>query len=110
MLVIILIVFSSFLIYLLFRLVAILENVANSLQSLVDTTKGAIILDSDENDEYYHQVLKLLIEKEAVSASYLQRKLNIGYARACRILDELEANGIVGHATGATPRKVLKHT
>jgi len=43
-----------------------------------------------------------------VSASFLQRTLSIGYARAARLLDKLEEEGLVEKSTGGTPRKVLK--
>src|SRR5437762_1630466 len=61
-----------------------------------------------ENDYEYDQAVKLVIQFNTASASFLQRKLSIGYARAARLLDLLEENGIVGPATGAEPRKVLK--
>ena len=41
------------------------------------------------------------------SISYLQRKLKIGYARAARIIDEMEDRGIIGGYEGSRPRKVL---
>ncbi|PIS32099.1 hypothetical protein COT40_01900, partial [Candidatus Peregrinibacteria bacterium CG08_land_8_20_14_0_20_41_10] len=42
------------------------------------------------------------------SASLIQRRLAIGYARAARLLDQMEIQGIVGPAEGSAPRKVLK--
>ena len=47
---------------------------------------------------------------DRASASLLQRRLSIGYSRAARILDQLEAAGVVGHTEGAKPRDVLKNT
>jgi S-DNA-T family DNA segregation ATPase FtsK/SpoIIIE len=44
---------------------------------------------------------------ERASASLLQRRLSIGYARAARIIDQLEAAGVVGPAEGSKPREVL---
>ncbi len=59
-----------------------------------------------ELDELFDDAAKIIIEGQNASASYLQRRLNIGYARAARILDELEGMGIVGPADGAKPREV----
>jgi DNA segregation ATPase FtsK/SpoIIIE-like protein len=59
-----------------------------------------------ELDELFDDAAKLVIEGQNASASYLQRKMDIGYARAARILDELEQMGIVGPADGAKPREV----
>jgi len=48
-----------------------------------------------------------VIEAKMASTSLLQRKLKLGYARAARIVDEMEALGIVGPFEGSKPRKVL---
>ena len=49
----------------------------------------------------------LVIRHQQASASLLQRRLKVGYARAARILDELESSGIVGPGDGSKPRDVL---
>ena len=49
----------------------------------------------------------LTVESEQASTSYLQRRMKIGYSRAARLMDELEAAGIVGPAEGAKPRKIF---
>jgi len=59
-------------------------------------------------DPIFDQALKLIQNYENASASLLQRKFAIGYARAARILDELQEAGHVGEAYGSKPRKVLK--
>lgn len=59
-----------------------------------------------EFDELFDEAAKLVIEGQNASASYIQRRLNIGYARAARLLDELQEMGIVGPADGAKPRDV----
>ena len=48
-----------------------------------------------------------MVQNDKASASLLQRKLSIGYARAARLLDELEQAGVVGHGDGAKPRDIL---
>lgn len=59
-------------------------------------------------DEMLENAKKIVMEYDKVSASLLQRRLVIGYARASRLLDQLEAVGVIGPGEGAKPRKVLK--
>lgn len=65
------------------------------------------VLTSVGNDVLLESAIKLTHEYEMVSASLLQRRLSIGYARASSILDQLEKLGILGPGTGSRPRKVL---
>lgn len=58
-------------------------------------------------DEMYNDALELVRESRKASASMLQRRLKVGYARAARIIDQLEENGVVGPSRGAKPRKIL---
>lgn len=60
------------------------------------------------DDELLESAKKLVQEYNKASASLLQRRLLIGYARAARILDQLEKLGVIGPGIGAKPRKVLK--
>ncbi|TSC53905.1 MAG: putative cell division FtsK/SpoIIIE [Parcubacteria group bacterium LiPW_39] len=59
------------------------------------------------DDDLYGQAKELVIQSGKASASLLQRRLRVGYARAARLLDMLEENGIVGPADGAKPREVF---
>jgi len=61
-----------------------------------------------ERDPYFNQVVSLISQIDRASASLLQRKFKIGYSRAARILDDLEAAGFIGPAEGSKPREVLK--
>jgi len=63
-----------------------------------------------EDDPLYEEAKDLVMEAGKASASYLQRRLRIGYARAARLLDMMEARGVVGPADGAKPREVLIKT
>lgn len=59
-------------------------------------------------DTLFNQAVEIVGQHDFASASLLQRRLSIGYARAARLLDQLESDGIVDSAEGAKPRKVLK--
>jgi len=63
--------------------------------------------DPEADDDLYDEAKKVVIEAGKGSASVLQRKMKIGYARAARLLDILESNGVIGPADGAKPRDVL---
>lgn len=71
-----------------------------------DSAKS-IAAGGDSVDELYDEAVETVISAGKGSASLLQRRLSIGYARAARILDELEKNGIVGPAKGSRARDVL---
>lgn len=62
---------------------------------------------SDFDDPLYGPAKEVVIQAKKASASLLQRRLRIGYARAARLLDILEEQGLVGPAEGAKPREVL---
>jgi S-DNA-T family DNA segregation ATPase FtsK/SpoIIIE len=62
---------------------------------------------SVEDEDLYQQAKQVVLEMQKASATLLQRRLKIGYARAARILDLLEERGIVGKAEGAKPREVF---
>ncbi|MBU0998751.1 hypothetical protein KKG24_00360 [Patescibacteria group bacterium] len=64
-------------------------------------------LDHRTEDELFNEAKAVVIKFGEGSASILQRRLSIGYARAARILDLLEAEGVIGPSYGAKPRKVL---
>ncbi len=63
--------------------------------------------DSGDTDDLFEEAIRTVCQYDRASASLLQRRLRVGYARAARILDELESAGIVGVGEGAKPRDVL---
>ena len=63
--------------------------------------------DDDIDDELYANAKTTVEEAGRASTSYLQRKLKIGYSRAARLMDVLEARGVIGSADGSKPREVL---
>ena len=62
---------------------------------------------SEDRDELFEEAVRTVCQYDRASASLLQRRLKVGYARAARILDELEEAGIVGTGEGSKPRDVL---
>ena len=60
-----------------------------------------------DRDELFEEAVRTVCQYDRASASLLQRRLKVGYARAARILDELEESGIVGPGEGSKPRDVL---
>jgi len=61
----------------------------------------------DDTDPLFEEAKRVVMESGKASASLLQRRMKLGYARAARILDEMEEAGIVGPADGAKPREVF---
>lgn len=84
------------------------EEVIN--QPLTGWKKGGArgsALGGDGKDDLFEDALRLVCQHDKASASLIQRRLSVGYARAARILDQLEAEGIIGPAEGSKPRDVL---
>lgn len=71
--------------------------------------KGAMVgsAGGDGRDQFFEEAIRVICDYDKASASLLQRRLSVGYSRAARILDQLEAEGIVGPAEGSKPRDVL---
>jgi S-DNA-T family DNA segregation ATPase FtsK/SpoIIIE len=63
--------------------------------------------DGEIDDDMYEEAKQLVIQAGKASASLLQRRLRVGYARAARLLDMLEDHGVIGPADGAKPRDIL---
>jgi S-DNA-T family DNA segregation ATPase FtsK/SpoIIIE len=71
------------------------------------SSKNIMLSDGEERDAMFDDAVKLIQETGKASASLMQRKLKLGYARAARVLDELEKAGIVGPVNGAKAREIL---
>ena len=63
--------------------------------------------DSDQDDELYNKALEIVKSEGKASTSFLQRKLQIGYNRAARIIDIMESRGIVSKANHVGKRELL---
>ena len=65
------------------------------------------VSDELDGDEMLPQAVEVILETKQASVSMLQRRLKLGYARAARIVDEMEEKGIVGPFQGSKPRDIL---
>ncbi|GHV39119.1 hypothetical protein AGMMS49546_10640 [Spirochaetia bacterium] len=63
---------------------------------------------SDGEDPLYDKALEVVFQQGKASASYIQRRLKIGYNRAARLVEEMEHHGVVGPAQGSKPRELLR--
>ena len=81
-------------------------------QEMIEKITSAKISSGDkgEVDELFIYAAEFVIEKDKASASMLQRQFRIGYNKAARLIEELEARGIVGQEDGSKPRKVLMNS
>ena len=61
---------------------------------------------SDDDDDLFDEALEVVKEAQKASASLLQRRLKVGYARAARLLDIMESKNLIGPGEGAKPREV----
>ena len=72
-----------------------------------DSESGAVEVDLRKRDSMFEEAAKLVVQHQQGSTSLIQRKLSIGYNRAGRIIDQLEAAGVVGPFEGSKARDVL---
>lgn len=74
-----------------------------------DEDDGPSLFDEDEDDPLFEKALEIVLAQGKASASFLQRKLKIGYNRAARIVELMEEKGIVGKAQGSKPRDLVRN-
>ena len=80
----------------------IIEHINNESLSTTNNSSGG-----EENDVLLDEAIQLVVEYQQASTSFIQRKFKIGFNRASRIMEELEAQGIISERDGSKPRKVL---
>ena len=74
---------------------------------LIDPESQDEMMLEEDQDPLFEEALFIVRSSKSASASFLQRRLQIGYNRAARIIEMMEARGIVGPADGARPREIL---
>lgn len=76
-------------------------------EEMVPTVEEASSAPQEAEDELYDQAVQVVLEAKQASVSLLQRRMRIGYTRAARLIDAMEAKGVVGPYEGSKPREVL---
>lgn len=61
----------------------------------------------EPQDELYEQAVQIVLEAKQASVSLLQRRMRVGYTRAARLIDAMEARAVIGPYEGSKPREVL---
>ena len=83
---------------------AILESIENSNKSDKELAEEA---DDDDTDPFLMDAMDVVVETGQASTSFIQRRFKVGYARAGRIIDQLEERGVISGYQGSKPRQVL---
>jgi S-DNA-T family DNA segregation ATPase FtsK/SpoIIIE len=90
------------------EIIALKVRIARVESYLRDLPNADDYVDSLTEDELFEEAKKVVMEYDRASASLLQRRLSMGYARAARLIDQLEAKGIIAPSDGSSkPREVL---
>jgi len=83
------------------------EEVTSKYKAKIPGKSGIGATQRENVDELFDEAIRLVCQYDRASASLMQRRLSIGYARAARILDQLQDSGVVGPSEGAKAREVL---
>ncbi|UPK46279.1 FtsK/SpoIIIE family DNA translocase [Paenibacillus pabuli] len=92
------------------------ENIVNYVRgqgeaqyddSLVPEVDDSVQAADEVQDELYEQAVQIILEAKQASVSLLQRRMRVGYTRAARLIDSMEARGVIGPYEGSKPREVL---
>lgn len=83
------------------------QQQAQYQEEMIPTDEDIAPTVDDDTDELFNEAVRLVVEQDNASVSFLQRKLKIGYARAARIMDQMEEHGVVGPAEKSKPRQIL---
>lgn len=87
----------------------IFEDFDDKKNDLDEDDEASAFLDEDSDEALFERAKEICYERKSASASYLQRRMKIGYNRAARIVEMMEERGIVGPAQGSKPREILKY-
>ena len=75
--------------------------------AIINVILTSLVIDINDRDKLFREAAEVIVTAQQGSASLLQRKLKLGYNRAGRLIDQLEAAGIVGPFEGSKARQVL---
>lgn len=83
------------------------QGEANYDETLVPEVDDMVTEDQEPQDELYEQAVQIVLEAKQASVSLLQRRMRVGYTRAARLIDAMEARAVIGPYEGSKPREVL---
>ncbi|KWX75642.1 FtsK/SpoIIIE family DNA translocase [Paenibacillus jilunlii] len=83
------------------------QGEANYDESIVPEVDDTVTEDDEPQDELYEQAVQIVLEAKQASVSLLQRRMRVGYTRAARLIDAMEARSVIGPYEGSKPREVL---
>ncbi|MNO32189.1 DNA translocase SpoIIIE [compost metagenome] len=83
------------------------QGEANYDESIVPEVDDTVTEDEEPQDELYEQAVQIVLEAKQASVSLLQRRMRVGYTRAARLIDAMEARSVIGPYEGSKPREVL---
>ena len=83
------------------------QGAPDYVAEVVTSDGPAMGKDTESDDELFEQAVRLVVTTGHASTSMLQRKFNVGYGRAARLIDMMEEKGIVGPMNNAKPREIL---
>ena len=84
------------------------ERIMDSINKADEPEKvGKDDADDDDTDPLLEDAIEMVIETQTASTSFIQRRFKVGYARAGRIIDQMEERGIISGYQGSKPREVL---
>ena len=87
-----------------------IKDLVKAIKSQAGTQYVEEVIKTQEKDDLYSQAVDMVIQTRQASVSMIQRRLRVGYTRAARMIDIMEAEGIVGPYNGAKPREILLET
>ncbi len=82
------------------------EDLAEHIERVSIGENGVTPDEDDDGDELLPQAIELAVELGQISTAMIQRRLKVGYSRAGRIIDQMEARGVISGANGSKPRQV----
>ncbi len=74
-----------------------------------ESDDGEPVSEEDSDEVLYERAKQIVFERKCASASFLQRRMKIGYNRAARLIEMMEENGIIGPQNGSKPREILRY-
>ena len=83
------------------------EDILESIENSNKTDKEIAETDDDDTDPFLMDAIQTVVETGQASTSFIQRKFKVGYARAGRIIDQMEERGVISGYQGSKPREVL---